>query len=99
VIDIIFGDVFVVVARFRATEVVTLRWRTLSPRGPVEACAPDAKEDAGPMWEDMESPLVERAADASGGPVSSTQRAERSTETMPPGGKPSSREIWVDPAG
>jgi hypothetical protein len=32
VIDIIIGDVFFVVARFRATAVVTLRCRTLSPR-------------------------------------------------------------------
>jgi len=30
VIDIIFGDVFVVFARFRATEVVTLRCNKLS---------------------------------------------------------------------
>jgi hypothetical protein len=30
VIDIIFGDVFVVFARFRATEVVTLRCKRLS---------------------------------------------------------------------
>jgi hypothetical protein len=30
VIDCIFGDVFVVVARFLATEVVTLRWSRVS---------------------------------------------------------------------
>jgi hypothetical protein len=30
VIDIIFGDVLVVLARFRATAVVTLRWSKLS---------------------------------------------------------------------
>jgi hypothetical protein len=33
VIDIIFGDVFVVFARFRATDVVTLRCNKLSDNG------------------------------------------------------------------
>jgi hypothetical protein len=50
VIDIIFGDVVVVVARFRATAVVTLRWRTLSPRGPREEAAEEPLEVGPVEW-------------------------------------------------